>query len=387
MAVPDWKALVERGDDPSAVNAALLRKAFTADKIESVGAASERTLSFVITTGSVDREKDTIAPDGWAVDNFLKNPVVLWAHDYRQLPVGRATTLGRTETGLRSTAQFVERDLSPFADTVYQLLLQGYLRSTSVGFAPTKWVFNEDRHGVDFMAQELLEYSIVPVPANPEALMEAGAKGLDLAPIKLWAEATLDGMQGPGLWLPRAQVERVFSMLSTSTTSTPAPVVIDAARTPKAPSPGPAECPAGDCPRDATTGDGACPRGTDCPMMGHAPAQGKTGRVLSRENETELRAAATDLQGATERIGKVLAKVESAPDAEEPTPAAEEGRSRREPPALILELIEERADEVILTLIDDHADVFQMEDLQAALADVVGAEVRRRFNRLTGRLD
>ncbi len=49
--------------------------------------------------------------------------------------------------------------------------------STSVGFAPLKYAFTDDpqrRYGIDFLEQELLEFSIVTIPANPDALLDPG---------------------------------------------------------------------------------------------------------------------------------------------------------------------------------------------------------------------
>jgi hypothetical protein len=58
----------------------------------SVKAAEDgsRVLTFTISTASVDRDGDTIAVAGWRLENYLKNPVVLWSHDRRTLPVARA---------------------------------------------------------------------------------------------------------------------------------------------------------------------------------------------------------------------------------------------------------------------------------------------------------
>lgn len=90
------------------------------------------------------------------------------------------------------------------------------MRAVSVGFVPKKWTRNEERAGyaVDFVEQELLEYSAVPVPANPEALLEAKSAGIDVAPMVEWAEKVLDGAAGEkGLWLPRKDVETLYSAL------------------------------------------------------------------------------------------------------------------------------------------------------------------------------
>jgi HK97 family phage prohead protease len=184
--------------------------------------SEERAIIFTISTGVVDRDNDTINPTGWKLDNYLKNPVVLWAHDYDGLPVARALAVWVEGGRLKSRAQFTPRDLYPFGYMVYQLYREGYLRAVSVGFNPLKWQFNEERKfGVDFMEQELLEYSCVPVPANPEALVEARARGIDLAPLKEWAERVLDEWhQERGIWLPRKDVERVFVLLNGGRTFT-----------------------------------------------------------------------------------------------------------------------------------------------------------------------
>jgi hypothetical protein len=57
----------------------------------------------------------------------------------------------------------------------------GFLKSGSVGFLPTSYKFSDDPdrpNGIDFETQELLEFSITPVPADVNALIEARAKGL-----------------------------------------------------------------------------------------------------------------------------------------------------------------------------------------------------------------
>ena len=151
-----------------------------------------RTVKFTISTGSADREKDVINPTGWNVDHYLQNPVVLFAHDYDSLPVARTINLEQHDDRLVATAEFASAELNPMSEQVYQMLKQGFLRGASVGFRPMAFKFNEDRGGVDFDQQELLEFSVVPVPANPEALMSAGLKAENVSLIKAWAKQTLE---------------------------------------------------------------------------------------------------------------------------------------------------------------------------------------------------
>ena len=140
---------------------------------------SKRHLQVTINTRIRDRRGDILEPGGAQIASFLKNPVVLWAHDYRALPVGRATSLMRDGEALKADVLFAPTD---FAREVYQLYAKGFLRAWSVGFLPLEWDVIEDENkrfaGYHVRSWELIELSAVPVPANPEALTNAMQKGL-----------------------------------------------------------------------------------------------------------------------------------------------------------------------------------------------------------------
>lgn len=195
-----------------------LRKAFTAEVKASADPAS-RIIDFTISTASVDRMGDTIAIDGWKLDNYRKSPVVLWAHDSSSLPVAKGSNV-RIEGGkLKASAEFMPREISGFADAVFLALKGGYLSAVSVGFVPIKYSFVDDptrRFGIDFEEQELLEFSVVPVPANAEALIEARAAGLDIEPFREWAEKMLDG--AGSILIPRDLLEETFRQAKTPRT-------------------------------------------------------------------------------------------------------------------------------------------------------------------------
>lgn len=154
----------------------------------------ERVLRFTISTGTVDRDRDTIAPAGWQLDNFAKNPVVLWSHQAALLPIGKAIDFAKAPDRLVSSVRFLPAEgygaAGEFADSVFRLARDGFLSATSVGFRPLKWDFTDDEErgaddwwpGVDFLEQELVEFSIVSVPANPEALIEPMTP-IDIAPV------------------------------------------------------------------------------------------------------------------------------------------------------------------------------------------------------------
>lgn len=155
-----------------------------------------RTADFIISDGEVDRDRDVIAVGGWDLKSFKKNPVVLWAHNSSQPPIGVATRIRRDGSQLVSTAKFSEEN--PMGDLVFRMINEKMLRASSVGFRPLKFNFvgdtedEERRGGIDFLKQELLEWSIVPIPANPRAIIQLHGLGVDTRPLKEWAEQVLD---------------------------------------------------------------------------------------------------------------------------------------------------------------------------------------------------
>ena len=154
--------------------------------VDVVQQIDNRTTRFTISTASVDRDLDTVAVAGWQLANFVRNPVVLWAHRADEPPIGKVVDIGRDQNRLHAAVQFLPSDgygkASDQAEMIYKMIADGYLSATSVGFRPIKWAFSEDEArggddwfpGIDFQEQELVELSICPVPSNPDALIEPG---------------------------------------------------------------------------------------------------------------------------------------------------------------------------------------------------------------------
>ena len=130
-----------------------------------------RRFEFVISTGSLDRDNDRIAPKGVDLSGFESNPVVLWAHDASVPPIGRARNTGVRGNALVSEVEFPEKGVYDLADQVHDLIAHGFLKAASVGFRPIAFERN-DEGGFDFERVELLEWSVVPVPANAGAVVQ-----------------------------------------------------------------------------------------------------------------------------------------------------------------------------------------------------------------------
>lgn len=122
------------------------------------------TFEVVITTENVDRMGEVIKSDGWDIDNYMKNPVVLWGHDHYALPIGVCTSIDKQDGKLIAKGKFAPEDANPQGQHCRRLYDLGILRATSVGF------IEKEREGNLITKAELLEFSFVSVPANPMAL-------------------------------------------------------------------------------------------------------------------------------------------------------------------------------------------------------------------------
>lgn len=156
--------------------------------------SEQRSVDFVISNQRVDRYNDSVSLN-WQLRNFQRSPVVLWAHDASIPAIGRAEQTRVEGAALRSTAVFAERDVYPLADTVYRLVVGKFISACSVGFIPLKAKPTADKNrpgGLDILEQELLEFSVCNIPANPDCLVQARSAGVDTAPLIGWAERVLD---------------------------------------------------------------------------------------------------------------------------------------------------------------------------------------------------
>ena len=156
--------------------------------IEYKSGYEERVLRYTCSDDSVDRMGDVIKQDGWELDNFKKNPVIMANHDYSKFPVGNAIKVGVQDNKLKMDILFPDDEVSPDSDQAFKLAKSGIMRAGSVGFVPLKHhLMTEDEkenYGVKsdwsfiFEEQELLEFSVCGVPANANAIQESISKGL-----------------------------------------------------------------------------------------------------------------------------------------------------------------------------------------------------------------
>jgi HK97 family phage prohead protease len=146
----------------------------------------KREVVAVISTDAIDRDGEVVSPKGMKKKHFAGNPVVMVNHDYQTPPVGKA--LWVKADGNRILAKYTITDKTQLGRDVFALIQDGILSAHSIGFIsnysskPTTKEVNErpDLKGAKLIHRDwnLLEFSVVGIPANPEALTLAVSKGV-----------------------------------------------------------------------------------------------------------------------------------------------------------------------------------------------------------------
>ncbi len=158
------------------------QKTFEAGTLET--APGRREIVACISTAAVDRQNEVVLPTGMLRKNH-GGMTVFYNHDTTQ-PIG-VTQWIKPHHG-KLLAKFRCTDKTPFARDIFALAQDGVLRTYSIGFRPLESsppTAAEIRQNPQwssatriYRSWELLEFSLVGVPANPEALMLAISKGI-----------------------------------------------------------------------------------------------------------------------------------------------------------------------------------------------------------------
>lgn len=150
-------------------------------------AADSGPLVFTASMPGTKRDGYDTAALPWSVDNYRSNPVVTWVHDFQgqRLPIGRGEVevmggaRGKGGDGERMRVAITFDPDDEFAQQVERKYRAGFLHAVSVSWDDV------DADGVpiragggDAVAHDLLEIAAVPVPGDPDALLERQAAAL-----------------------------------------------------------------------------------------------------------------------------------------------------------------------------------------------------------------
>lgn len=151
-----------------------------------------RKITFVASDGTRDSAGTVLNVNGWKLDRFNSNGIIGYQHkvyggwddtDNPDNVIGKGYAYVK-DGQLLVDVEFEPAEINELAEKIYQKLLFGSLKAVSVGFMPVgKGQWGKDEESLDgknptyyYAGQELLEVSVVNIPANPNALK----KGLEL---------------------------------------------------------------------------------------------------------------------------------------------------------------------------------------------------------------
>jgi phage head maturation protease len=141
-------------------------------------ASNSGGMEFILSDNSVDRVGDVIEHSGWDLRQFSRNPVCLFGHNSSFI-VGKWHDTKVVGNELRGKLELAPRGTSDRIDEIRRLVEADILRSVSVGFRVLASEPMKDGTGTRFLAQELVEASLVAIPCNTNAL--AVAKSLRIS--------------------------------------------------------------------------------------------------------------------------------------------------------------------------------------------------------------
>ena len=162
-----------------------------------------RTITFVASDDSKDSARTVLNQDNWDLRRFNSNGIIGYQHkvyggwddtDNPDNVIGKGVAYVEDKK-LMVDITFEPESINPLAEKIYQKILFGSLRAVSVGFLPVgrgKFGEGADSETYYFAGQELLEVSVVNIPANPNALkksMEAESEYLEAERKRLREEA------------------------------------------------------------------------------------------------------------------------------------------------------------------------------------------------------
>jgi len=143
--------------------------------------------TFVMSSEAVDRTGDIIRQAGWQLDQFQKNPVALFGHDH-SFPIGSWKNVRVEGKQLMGDLTLAAKGTSQRIDEIRALIEQRILKAVSVGFRVLDYTPLEksDPFGAwDIKKSELMETSVVSVPAHQDALLAASALGISRSTQKM----------------------------------------------------------------------------------------------------------------------------------------------------------------------------------------------------------
>lgn len=150
----------------------------------SIEMAASRQAEFVISTETPDTYGTIFRVAGWNLERYVQNPIVCYAHnsysDNPDMIIG-TSQLRIEDNQLIALVTFERGEINPLAEKVFRKVQSGTLRMASIGCNIIRGHRGDAKLGEDpeiiyFDEMELLEWSIVPIGSNPDAVKRERAQ-------------------------------------------------------------------------------------------------------------------------------------------------------------------------------------------------------------------
>lgn len=163
--------------------------------IEYLEGYETRVVTFTISTEDVDRDSDIVRQAGIDKDDYMKNPVIMFAHNSKSLPIGSTLKIWRSNNSTKALALIYDDrvDSTGLSDTIFRMVKAGALRGASIGFSSKEARYPTDDeikqykmnpYGVIYEKVSMHEWSVCSIPANQNSLRTSKAfeeKHFDIA--------------------------------------------------------------------------------------------------------------------------------------------------------------------------------------------------------------
>jgi len=158
------KWFIENSDDKGVVN----KQIVIYDTVNNI-----KNGEFVMSNGDLNRLGMRVDPQGWDLNNYNANPVLLWNHDDSIPAIGNMNNVRIDGKSLVGKPVFADKEVDAFAWSIGQKVESGMLTSGSVGFMTLRVDVEEKDNKLPVVIsreQELYEFSIVNLPALVSAV-------------------------------------------------------------------------------------------------------------------------------------------------------------------------------------------------------------------------
>lgn len=139
----------------------------------------ERSFEMTLSTTRIDRDNEIVEPKAFGehIDDFRKNPVMLWSHDMFRPPIGRWPEVELRSESIEALGQMRPTGDDELADNLAKAVASGFLTTASIGFRAFEKLGPEHFDGgpkgpTRVVKAAMYEGSLVNIPSNIDAMVK-----------------------------------------------------------------------------------------------------------------------------------------------------------------------------------------------------------------------